>query len=63
MISAVGVRVAGLGGDAAHVVLVPGDPDVSLFTPGRAPAILHQPVVNSAVNKPIISVSRAQLQF
>ena len=45
MIPAVGVGVGGLGGDAAHVVLVPGDPDVSLLPPARAPAVLHLPVV------------------
>ena len=55
MIPAVGVGVGGLGGDAAHVVLVPGDPDVSLVPPVRAPAVLHQPVVTIAV----IAVSRA----
>ena len=60
MISAVGVGVAGLGGDAAHVVLVPGDPDVALLPPARAPAVLHQPVVNSALNKPIIAVSNIE---
>ena len=37
-------RVAGGGGDPAHVLLVPGDPDVSLVPPGRAPAVLDQPV-------------------
>ena len=55
MISAVSVGVGGLGGDAAHVVLVPGDPDVSLLPPASAPAVLHQPVVTIAV----IAVSRA----
>ena len=37
-------RVAGGGGDPAHVLLVPGDPDVSLVPPGGAPAVLDQPV-------------------
>ena len=46
MISAVGVGVAGLGGYAAHVVLVPGDPDVSLLAPGGAPAVPHDPEVH-----------------
>ena len=38
-------RVAGLGGNAAGVLLVSGHLDVSLLSPGGAPAVLHQPVV------------------
>merc|ERR1719305_750327 len=37
--------VAGLGGDTAGVLLVPGHLDVALLSPGGAPAVLHQPVV------------------
>ena len=55
MIPAVGVGVGGLGGDAAHVVLVPGDPDITLLPPARAPAVLHQPVVTITV----IAIPRA----
>ena len=32
--------IAGGRGDAAHVLLVPGDLDVSLIPPGGAPAVL-----------------------
>ena len=37
-------RIAGGGGDAAHVVLVPGDLHIAVVAPGGAPAVLHQPV-------------------
>ena len=37
-------RITGSSGHPAHVLLVPGDLDVALFAPGRAPAVLNQPV-------------------
>ena len=38
-------RVAGLGSDTTGVLLVPRHLDVSLLSPGGAPAVLHQPVL------------------
>ena len=42
-------RIAGGGGDAAHVVLVPGDLHIAVVAPGGAPAVLHQPVGGAGV--------------
>ena len=38
-------RIAGLGSDATGVLLIPRHLDVSLLSPGGAPAVLNQPVV------------------
>ena len=37
-------RITGSRGHPTHVLLVPGDLDVALLAPGRAPAVLDQPV-------------------
>ena len=42
-------RIAGGGGNAAHVVLVPGDLHIAVVAPGGAPAVLHQPVGGAGV--------------
>lgn len=42
-------RVAGLGGNTALVVLVPGHLDVTVDTPVGAPGVLDEPVVGATV--------------
>ena len=37
-------RIRSRAGYAAHISLVPGDPDIALVSPGGAPAVLDQPV-------------------
>jgi len=38
-------RITGGGGDTALVALISRHLDVTLLTPGRAPGVLHQPIV------------------
>jgi len=41
--------VGGLGGEATHVVVALGQPEVSLLPPHLAPAVLDDPVVLTAL--------------
>lgn len=46
--------VACKGGDATHIVMVPGHQDVTALPPGSAPRVLHQPVV--PIPKPLATL-------
>ena len=56
-------RVAGRGGDTAVVLLVTGHLDVTLVTPGLAPAVLHEPVVLAVIGRAVANDEDTVVEF